>query len=259
MKRLTGPQSSRNRSRLTDFFKDESERCAGRAELERLLADATRELDFEYFALLHHSALASDRGRLVRFDNYPAGWSQFLLHRLGTAPDPIHLASSRTNCGFAWEEAPKMAALSGSQRAILDESRRFGLGEGFTVPANIPGEPGASCSFATRRGKSLPAGRLLCAETIGAHAFKAARRICCPPNMPAPAKLSPRELDCLRLVARGKTDWEISRILGIGLETVRTYVKHARDIYGVTSRTQLVVHGLRDAHISFDDAIPPNG
>jgi LuxR family quorum-sensing system transcriptional regulator CciR len=151
-----------------------------------------------------------------------------------------------------------LAPLAGAQRAVLAESRRFGFGHGFTVPANVPGEPLGSCSFATSRGRPLPKSRLAAAEVVGAHAFKAARRIC-RPWAPTAARLSPREIECLALVARGKTDWEIATILGVGLETVRTYVKHARRVYGVTSRTQLAVHGLRDAHISFDDAIPPNG
>ena len=228
------------------------------AELEQLLACAALELGFAYFALLHHSALAGPRRHLVRIDNYPAGWPQQLRRRLGAAADPIHLASSRTNCGFSWDEAALLAPLAGAQRAVLAESRRFGLGHGFTVPANVPGEPLGSCSFATSQGLPLPASRLAAAEVVGAHAFKAARRLCRPPA-PLAARLSPREIECLALVARGKTDWEIATILGVGLETVRTYVKHARRVYGVTSRTQLAVHGLRDAHISFDDAIPPNG
>ena len=255
---MAGQPSSRNRSSLADFFKEGSKACGSAGELERLLADAARELGFEYYALLHHGALARPGRHLVRLDNYPAGWPQFLQRRLGRATDPVHSATSRTNCGFSWDEAPLLAPLAGAQRAILEECRSFGLGSGFTVPANIPGEPLASCSFATRRGRPLPAGGLACAEVVGAHAFKAARRICGPP-LPPPPRLSPRALDCLGLVARGKTDWEIAAILGVGLETVRTYVKHARRLYGVTSRTQLAIHGLRDAHISFDDAIPPNG
>ena len=255
---MAGSSSLRNRSRLADIFTDRSRRCATLADLQLLLADAVRELGFDYFALLHHPALARPGRRLVRIDNYPAGWAERLTRRLGRTSDPIHVASSRTNCGFSWDEAPRIAPLAGVQRAVLAESRRFGLGQGFTVPANVPGEPLGSCSFATRGGRPLPASRLGVAEVIGAHAFKAARAICRPP-VPAPPKLSPREIDCLALVARGKTDWEIATILGVGLETVRTYVKHARLLYGVTSRTQLAVHGLRDAHISFDDAIPPNG
>lgn len=78
------------------------------------------------------------------------------------------------------------------------------------------------------------------------------------PRRPRP-RLSRRELQCLRLVARGKTDWEIARILGLSVETAHQYVKRARAAYDTVSRTQLVVHGLRDCWISFEEAIPPDG
>ena len=71
--------------------------------------------------------------------------------------------------------------------------------------------------------------------------------------------LSRRELECLRLAALGKTDWEIARILGLSPHTARQYLKRARAAYDSVNRTQLVVYGLRDAWISFEDAIPPNG
>jgi LuxR family quorum-sensing system transcriptional regulator CciR len=56
-------------------------------------------------------------------------------------------------------------------------------------------------------------------------------------------------------LAAGKTDWEIATILGLSPETVHQYVKQARAAYDVVSRTQLVVNGLRDAWISYDDAL----
>jgi LuxR family quorum-sensing system transcriptional regulator CciR len=71
--------------------------------------------------------------------------------------------------------------------------------------------------------------------------------------------LSRREIECLQLVAIGKTDWEIAAILGISVQTARQYVKRARRAYDVVSRTQLVVLGLRDAWLGFEDAIPPIG
>lgn len=51
----------------------------------------------------------------------------------------------------------------------------------------------------------------------------------------------------------------IARILGLSIETAHQYVKRARAAYDAVSRTQLVVYGLRDAWISFEDAIPPDG
>ena len=80
-----------------------------------------------------------------------------------------------------------------------------------------------------------------------------------PRTQAARPHLSRREIQCLQLLARGKTDWEIARILGISVETARQYVKRARAAYAVASRTQLVVHGLRDEWVTFEEAIPPSG
>ena len=77
--------------------------------------------------------------------------------------------------------------------------------------------------------------------------------------MNAPDALLESNLHSLRLIARGKTDWEIATILGLSTHTVRQYVKRCRAAYGAVTRTQLVVYGLRDAWLSFDDAIPPSG
>lgn len=142
-------------------------------------------------------------------------------------------------------------------QAILERSRRFGLGEEMTVPVNVPGEPGGSCSFAVRRGAELPRERIQCAELVGVHAFAAARRLVGRPCISSPPHLSRRELQCLRLAAAGKTDGEIGLILGLSGETARQYVKRARAAYDVVTRTQLVVLGLRDDWISFDEGLDP--
>jgi LuxR family quorum-sensing system transcriptional regulator CciR len=129
-----------------------------------------------------------------------------LLTRHDVAADPVHLTSLRTNAGFGWDELEGLLPLSPSQRVILERSRHHGLGPGFTVPANVPGEPSGSCSFAARRGRSLPERRLQCAELIGVHAFRAARRIYGFAAEVRVPRLSRRERQCLRLVAAGKTD-----------------------------------------------------
>jgi len=252
----TGP---RGRSRLTDQFEERAARCSSPDDLRLLLEEATKELGFHYFALLHHRCVRSSSDHLIRLDNYPGTWEKELLNRHDVAADPVHLASLRTNAGFGWDEIGGLLPLSSSQRRILERSRYHGLGPGFTVPANVPGEPSGSCSFAVGRGRPLPVRRLLCAELIGVHAFRAARRIYGFAAAGGIPRLSRRERQCLRLVAAGKTDWEIATILGISVETARQYVKRARAAYGVVSRAQLVACGLRDALVSFDEAIPPNG
>ena len=224
-----------------------------------LLEGVTRELEFDYFALLHHGSLGSAGPRLIRIDTYPAGWKEELeVHGLIGA-DPVHHGCARTNIGFAWAELPGLVPIGRKGREIFERSRRFDIGDGFTVPVNVPGEPGGSCSFAVRAGVELPARRLLCAEQIGAHAFGAARRIHDYPASGRRPHLSRRERQCVRLLAAGKTDWEIAAILSISVETAHQYVKRARAAYDVVSRTQLVACVLRDAVVTFDGAIPPEG
>lgn len=246
-------------SRLIDHFEAKAGLCSNDGDLRSVLEDATRELGFDYFALLHHASLASARPGLIRIDTYPAGWEEELAARGLIGADPVHHACARTNIGFAWFELPGLVAIGRKGRELFERSKCFDIGEGFTVPVNVPGEPGGSCSFAVRIGTQLPVERLLSAEQVGAHAFRAARRI---HNYPAAARcphLSRRERQCVRLLAAGKTDWEIAAILGISVETAHQYVKRARAAYDVVSRAQLVACGLRDALVSFDEAIPPNG
>jgi LuxR family transcriptional regulator, quorum-sensing system regulator CciR len=244
-------------SRLIDQFEERARGCASETELRGLVEEVALELGFDHFALLHHASLSGAGAKFIRIDNYPCGWVDELIAEELAADDPVHLASGRTNIGFSWDQLSGLIHLTHRHRHILERSGRFGIGPGFTVPANVPGEPGGSCSFAVRKGRQLPRHRLLCAEQIGAHAFQVARRLHDYPAAGRHPHLSRRERQCVRLLAAGKTDWEVAAILGISVETAHQYVKRARAAYDVVSRTQLVACGLRDSLVSFDEAIPP--
>lgn len=245
--------------RLSDQFAEAAGSVSDIAQLRSILGDVVTELGFHHFALVDHSCTAAPRRDCLRIDNYPESWVEEWTSSGFLFDDPVHLASRRSAIGFSWGELDSLVPLEPRHRTILARSRHHGLGSGFTIPANIPGELSASCSFAVRNGCQIPAARLQCAGVIGAHALRAARRL--RPLLPLPPRprLSRREVQCLQLVAMGKTDWEIGRILGLSTETARQYVKRARAAYDAVSRTQLAVYGLRDAWISFEEAIPPDG
>ncbi len=59
---------------------------------------------------------------------------------------------------------------------------------------------------------------------------------------PAPAghNLTPRELECMAFVADGKTEWEISVILGLSESTVRFHADNARRKLGAVNRAQAI-------------------
>ena len=96
------------------------------------------------------------------------------------------------------------------------------------------------------------------AQLVGAFAFEAARRVWRMRAGPSPApQLTDRQRDCVVWAARGKSDWEIAQILGVGHETVIRHLKQARERYGVTKRTMLAVSTLFDGTISFIDILKP--
>ena len=244
-------------SRIADRFGEAAAACSSIDDLAHLLRDVSRELGFDNFALLHHASLLHPARDYIRIDNYPDAWVSEMIGSGFVHHDPVHQASRFACAGFEWTDIGRLIALRAPEKQILERGRHFGLGEGFTVPVNVPGEPAGSCSFAVRSGKKLPRLRLLLAELIGARAFSAARRLKNFPKVRARPHLSRREVQCLRLVAAGKTDWEIAHILDISVETARQYLKHARSAYDAVTRAQLVALGLRDQWLTFEDAGDP--
>lgn len=223
-------------------------------ELAEALRDIVRELGFRYFALTHHVDLRRS-GAAIRIHNYPDGWAEWFDEQSLGSTDPVHRASNLTSVGFAWSRLPELIALTPRDRQVLDLARTEGIGEGFTVPAHVPGEAHGSCSFACAAGAPLADERLPLAQLVGAFAFEAARRMRRLRLEPAPLPLTDRQRECVIWAARGKSDWEIARILDVSHETVIEHLRHARQRYGVGKRTLLAVHALFDGTIGFLDVL----
>jgi len=146
-------------------------------ELSDALEIVSRELGFAYFALTHHVDILRAPQPAIRLHNYPDAWVEYYdAHSLGVS-DPVHRASHMTSVGFAWSEIPRMIALTPRDHEILARGEAQGIGDGFTVPANVPGETHGSCSFANPRGRTLREEDLPVAQLVGAFAFEAARRL----------------------------------------------------------------------------------
>jgi LuxR family quorum-sensing system transcriptional regulator CciR len=234
---------------VSDIREMESETQLGEA-----LDQVTRDLGFRYYALTHHADVRRT-SFAIRLHNYPDGWAEWFDEQQLGQVDPVHRASHLTSVGFCWSKVPDMIALTARDKQILAAAYKEGIGDGFTVPAHVPGEVHGSCSFACPSGEPLPEGHLPLLQLVGAFSFEAARRIRrVPETQPAP-RLTDRQRECVIWAARGKSDWEISRILGVSHETVIRHLKQARERYGVAKRTLLAVHALFDGTIAFLDIL----
>jgi len=238
-------------ARLVDDVRSEN-------DLAEAMAAISRRLGFQYFALSHHGDPARSAGVAIRLHNYPARWADYYDSQGLGISDPVHRASHVTSIGFRWSQMPGMIPLTADDRRILLLGAEQGIGDGFTVPAHVPGEARGSCSFAIEAGQAMPEAMLPYAQLAGAFAFETARRLWIPRGRLAAephAALTDRQRDCVLWIARGKTDWEISRILGTTEETVRRHVKLARERVGVSKRTLLAIRALFDGSLSFTDVL----
>lgn len=222
------------------------------ADIATVLLEVCQQVGASYYAIAQHVDPQEYGSQGSRIHNYPEGWALwFDDQRLGRV-DPVHRASQKSLIGFRWSSVPDLISLSVRDGQILDAARGFGLGGGFTVPANVPGEMLGSCSFVAANDVDLDDTVLPYAQLAGQFAFEAVRRMDGPRRTPT-AVLTDRQVECILWVGRGKTDWEIARILGVSPNTVVEHLRNARERYAASSRAMLPVRALFDGVLSFAD------
>jgi LuxR family quorum-sensing system transcriptional regulator CciR len=229
-------------------------------EISAVLSQATREFDFDYFALVQRISSRLSIGP-VQLSDYPPEWIELLSATDYYVHDPVLLACEKSVAPFSWDAIPSMLDLSKHQKGYMANARAAGLDSGYTVPIHVPGAASGLCSFVTTKGRALPQGSLPAAQYLACFSFEAARRLVndTPPNVKdrsdASPRLTQRQLDCVVLAARGKSNWVSGKLLGLSPDTVHKYLESAKRRYGVSSRTELVVRALYDGQLSFSDVI----
>jgi LuxR family quorum-sensing system transcriptional regulator CciR len=234
------------------------------ADVSLILSEATRDFEFDYFALVQRVSARPAIGP-VRLSDYPSDWIDLLAATSYYVHDPVLAACEKSVTPFSWDAIPDMISMSKHQVAYMANARSVGLDRGFTVPIHVPGSASGLCSFVTTKGRQLPADSLPAAQYLACFAFEAARRLIGKQDggddgggekvIEIAPRLTQRQLDCVVLAARGKSNWVAGQLLGVSPDTVHKYLESAKRRYGVSSRTELVVRALFDGQLSFNDVL----
>ncbi len=224
-------------------------------QIEITLGEATHAYAFDHFALIQRLSQRNSVGP-IQLTDYPPQWIAHMLREERYTDDPVLIASERTVAAFTWRELPGLLPLTRRQTGYMQAARARGLGEGYTVPIHVPGEATGLCSFVTGHNRPLPTAALPAMQYLACFAFESARRLAPKPSADTgPPKLTPRQLDCVVLAAKGKSNWVVGELLGISQQTVHKYLENAKRRYGVSTRTELVVRALFDGQLTFKDVI----
>lgn len=208
--------------------------------LRSATAKALAALDFHCFAYFVLPKPNAGGWELV--STYPQAWLRRYAEQKYECIDPVVECVRALDSPFEWDAAPANSSVAQGQ--LFDEAAQFGIRCGFVIPFREPGHPIAAMSIVAGEPpvvfqRSIQANRptlQLMAVFVHLHA----RRILTGGRVIAGVRLSPRELECLRWAARGKSAWEIGCILGIARRTAAFHLENAKAKLGVRTICQAV-------------------
>ena len=222
-------------------------------DLHEALARTTRDMGFDRFALALEIGNSARCGTSILVHDYPPSWADVYVGFNLAATDPVRRAAEHSVLGFRWDAMRDLVSMTEIETRTFETGRRHGIVDGFSVPRHLPGSLIGCCSFVTGPDKVLPKANLVAADALGATAIARACELSGWRRHPRQSRLTDRQRDCVLWSARGKTDWETSRILSISHETVIQHLKDARQRYETHKRESLILCALFDGLISFAD------
>ncbi|QAS81201.1 LuxR family transcriptional regulator [Rhizobium leguminosarum bv. trifolii] len=208
-------------------------------KLFELLCSFARILEFPWVA--YHRQSGGEILKMVRCNppvvSYPDEWQDHYAKMGYDRIDPIIKKSRKQADAFRWSEAHNDMSKTELERRFFEEAAAFGLRSGVSVPLHGPGGSFAIMSFA-RPSSCEPENKMVTYLKFAAVHFHlsvadfAKQRVA--GKYP---ELTPRERECILWVARGKSSWDIGRILGISDNTVNFHIKNITRKLDVSSRT----------------------
>ncbi|MTI16867.1 LuxR family transcriptional regulator [Rhodobacteraceae bacterium RKSG542] len=212
--------------------------------VSRRLSDLGNSFGFPQFCL----AAIPDPG--VSFDGsiilsgWSPEWQKRYLDRDYVQNDPL-VAQARTAVRpFLWSSVARDRELSAMAQQILADARNYGMNDGVCVPIHgLQGYQGVLLLGGPE--VRLTEREISVLHLVGIYASNKMRELTgANANRPR-HRLTPRELECLKWSAAGKTSWEISQILNISQHTADWYLASAARKLHAANRTHAVAEGFR--------------
>jgi LuxR family transcriptional regulator, quorum-sensing system regulator CciR len=225
--------------------------------LQDMISRVLPRFGLDYFLMSHHVDFGKPAPGTVQISNYPAEFVAVQREHGGWRDDPVLLACEKTTAGFFWSDVVTLMPLSDYHRSRFEMGRRYGLADSFVVPNHIPGEYSGSVHFTVGPSRPFPRHLAPALQSFATYGFEAARRLARTHDGSTlnSVPLTDRQIDCVLLSARGKSDTDIAQLLGLTRRTVNEYIEGAKRRYCVATRQQLIVRALFNSQITFSQVL----
>ncbi|MER9420628.1 autoinducer binding domain-containing protein [Mesorhizobium sp. M0306] len=224
-----------------DRFLDLTDGVAQSEQLFDLLSAFALNCDCPWLA---YRSLARDQSflRSARRDpavllNYPDEWQERYFKMGYDRIDPIIKTSRKRVGAFRWSDVYNAASTSEDERRVFDEAATFGLRSGISMPLRGPHGSFAVMSFARPWDREFQNKTVTYLQVAAAHFHLSVTKLENSSAVGETPKMSLREKECILWVARGKSSWEIGKILCLSVNTVNFHIKNVMRKLDVGSRT----------------------
>lgn len=218
------------------------DRCMSDRDVAELIGMAVKPFGAEYLfagTMPQPHAPARQQLRNVMLNSMPEEWGHRYFSRGFLEIDPTIQAVKALQPVTAW------SGLDRRGNVVMDEATEFGLRDGVTFSHLTLDRECAGFSFAGDQLDDCPESiaqmRLLSAFAIAR--LLELREVWRPDEH---RRLTTREVETLRWIAEGKTDWEIGMILGISQKGVEKATLRVRQKLCALNRTHATAIAFRE-------------
>jgi DNA-binding CsgD family transcriptional regulator len=185
------------------------------------------------------------------FGSVPPHFEQNYIRKAMFRVDPFLKRASRDPTPFSWHEYRSECPENEEITDFIALCQSFDMPDGFVVPTPSPTGNMGLVSFMGPLSFDVQSHAHL--SQLALYYSAAIRRVY-EANLPNVSEvgLTPRQLECVKWIAHGKSDWEIGDILGLSEATVNRHVELAKERLGMRTRMQVVVEALRTGQLKLD-------
>lgn len=178
--------------------------------------------------------------------DWPDKWKEHWWSNDYMQHDPIILFLLKSRKPFSWATAYQYASKFGKK--ILEDSRDYSFNDGIAFPITTGIGPMGCVSIGADEVPFDPQ-VLAMIEIVSINCYMHIVKLNGNEHEYTMAKLSKRENEIMHYVAEGKTNWEISKILGLNEYTIKDYLKNVACKLNTVNRAHAVSTAIRNGLI----------
>lgn len=206
-------------------------------------------LDFDHISAMLVFDHALGESEFINIDNAPPGYHEAISDLGSCRADPVMQHCKHNSLPIIWDQSTYVSRGLGG---MWEEQAPFGYRSGICLALHLP--EGRHFCIGIDRDARLPSEPLSLTKAVAelqlfaVHAQEAAWKLFAPQSSPAAAmaaRLTPRELECLRWTMEGKTAWEVGTILSISERTAVLHLNNAMHKLECSNKHQAVLKALR--------------